>query len=236
MAAMQCRHASLTCGFLLAVGAAGFAQGAAAPVSAAVRFTVFAAQPVKGLTFVPRANAAPQELAFQPTARSARYEYRGTMPLRFVEAGTGTVVAEATIPAGMRDALLLFLPITSGGAKGSLRYQVAVLDDGAGRHAPGGLAILNLSGLALSGTVGAEKVTLQAGLNPTLPIGRTTAVSFSTVFKNRSYRSYVGTVTLGRNERALLILFPPFYAGGLEVQSRLLLDQPPGTAGSGGKR
>ena len=37
-------------------------------------------------------------------------------------------------------------------------------------------------------------------------------------------------VALERNERALLILFPPFYKGSLEVQSRLLVDQPPGTA------
>ena len=35
--------------------------------------------------------------------------------------------------------------------------------------------------------------------------------------------------SLGRNERALLILFPPFYTGSLEVQSRLLIDQPVGT-------
>jgi hypothetical protein len=223
-------------GWLLLAGAiAVSAHGATAPTPAAVRFTVFSAQPVKGLTFVPRPNAAPQELVFQPTARSARHEYRGPMPLRIIESGTGTLVAEATIPAGIRDALLLFLPIADGKGGGALRYQVAVLDDGAGRHGPGGLAILNLSGLALSGTVGAEKVTLKAGLNPTLPLGRTTTVSFSTAFKGRTYRSYVGTVALGRNERALLILFPPFYAGGLEVQSRLLLDQPPGTTGRGGK-
>lgn len=228
---------SLLAGWILLAGVvAGVSHGATAPVPAAVRFTVFSAAPLKGLTFVPRPNAAPQELVFQPTARSVRHEYRGPMPLRITEAGTGTLVAEATIPAGIRDALLLFLPVAEGKGGGALRYQVAVLDDGAGRHGPGGLAILNLSGLALNGTVGAEKVTLKAGLNPTLPVGRTTPVSFSTVFKSRAYRSYVGTVTLGRNERALLILFPPFYAGGLEVQSRLLLDQPPGSVGSGGKR
>jgi hypothetical protein len=33
-------------------------------------------------------------------------------------------------------------------------------------------------------------------------------------------------VPLGPRQRALLILFPPFYAGSLEVQSRLLIDEP----------
>ncbi|MGH7943469.1 MAG: hypothetical protein ACREH8_20200 [Opitutaceae bacterium] len=195
-----------------------------------LRFTVFSAQPVKGVVIVPRAKAAPMTVVFQPTARSVRYEYRGAMPLRFVDAASGAVVAEANVPAGLQNALLLFSPIEAGKAGGAgLRYQIAVLDDGAGRHGPGGLAIINLSGLALSGKVNNQSITLKPGLNPTLPVGRSVAIKLSTVFKQRTYQSYTGTVSLGRNDRALLILFPPFYAGALEVQSRLLVDQPPGS-------
>lgn len=196
-----------------------------------VRFSVFSAQSIKDVAFMPAARGAPLKLAFQPTARSVRYEYRGAMPLRFVDAANGAVVAEANIPAGVQDALLLFSPAESGKATaGGLRYQIAVLDDGARRHAPGGLAIINLSGLALSGTINKEKVTLKPGLNPTISIGRSAKITLSTIFKNRTYQSYAATVTLGPKERALLILFPPFYKGGLEVQSRLLLDQPPASA------
>lgn len=215
-------------GLLVVAGAVPLAAAeAAAPL--AVRFTVFAAQPVRDVAFVPRIQAAPQKLAFQPTARSVRYEYRGASPLRFVDASTGEVVAEAAIPPTIREAFLLFTPLEAKNAAGrTLRYQIAVLDDGAARHAAGGLAIINLSGLTLSGTVGAEKVTLKAGLNPTLPIGRSAAVTLTTAFKGRTYRSYEKTVTLARHERALLLLFPPFNPGSLEVQSRLLLDQPTG--------
>ena len=198
-----------------------------AATAQAVRFTVFGAKPVADVAFVPRTNAAPQKLQFQPTARSPRYEFRGTMPLRFVDATTGVVVAEATIPPTIRDALLLFSPVESDAGTGGLRYQIAVLDDGATRHGPGGLAIINLSGLALSGTINAEKLTLKPGLNPTVSIGRSAKVTLTTTAKNKVYQSYASTVTLGRTERALLILFPPFYKGALEVQSRLLLDQPP---------
>jgi len=195
--------------------------------SQSVRFTVFASKPMADVAFVARANAAPEKLKFYPTARSPRYEFRGAMPLRFVDATTGAVVAEANIPPTIRDALLLFTPVEGEMKAGGLRFQIAVLDDSAARHASGGLAIINLSGLTLSGTVGSEKVTLKGGLNPTMPISKSAKVTLSTVFKNRTYQSYASTVTLGRNERALLILFPPFYKGALEVQSRLLLDQPP---------
>lgn len=204
---------------------------AAAP-SQVVHFTVFSPRPVTDVAYVPRANAAPQPVKFQPTARSVRYEYRGAMPLRFLDPDTREVVAEATIPAGLQDALLLFSPLPAGaGAGGKLRYQVAVLDDGTARHGPGGLAVINLSGLSLSGTVNSQKVELRAGLNPTLAVGQSAKIRLTTVFKQKTYQSYAGTVTLGRNERALLILFPPFYEGALEVQSRLLVDRPASAAG-----
>ncbi len=204
---------------------------AAEPAAVAVRFTVFSAQPVRELAFAPRPGAPPQKVVFQPTARSVRYEFRGAGPLRFVDATSGAVVAEAMLPPATRDVLLLFSPLAEkAAAGGTLRYQIAVLDDGAARHGAGGLAIINLSGLALAGTVGAEKVILKAGLNPTVAVGRSTPVTLTTVFKGRTFRSYAATVALGRNERALLILFPPFNAGSLEVQPRLLIDQPPGAA------
>lgn len=220
----------------LLAGASAALAAADGGATLAVRFTVFAAQPVREVAFAPRAQAAPQKLAFQPTARSVRYEYRGTAPLRFVDATTGEVVAEAAIPPTIREAFLLFMPAEAKGTAGqTLRYQIAVLDDGTARHPAGGLAMVNLSGLTLAGTVGAEKVTLKAGLNPTLAIGRSAEVTLTTAFKGRTYRSYAKTVTLARQERALLLLFPPFNPGSLEVQSRLLLDQPMGVPSGSGK-
>ncbi len=222
--------AALLCVFLFC----GVARASAQPTIPTVRFSVFSPKPIKDVGFAPRAGVAPLSVAFAPTARSPRYEYRGPMPLRFVDVTSGVVVAEATIPAGIRDALLLFSPLetpaSAGRAVGTLRYQIAVLDDSASRLAPGSLSIVNLSGLSLSGTVNREKVTLQPGLSAPHAVGRAAKIALSTTFKGRSYQAYAGTAALGRNDRALLILFPPFYAGSLEVQSRLLIDPPPGTA------
>ncbi len=219
-------HFFFTLGCL--IGFTAFAQ--AQPNLQAVRFTVFSAQPISGLTYAPRANAPAVKLVFYPTARSPRYDYRGLMPLRFVDAESGAVVAEATIPIGVNDALLLFSPVTATDvAAGKLRYQISVLDDGAARHGSGGLAIINFSGLALTGTVNKETVMLQPGLNPTLKVGASAKIALQTQFKGRAYQAYSATAALKPSERALLILFPPFYKGSLEVQSRLLLDSPPGS-------
>lgn len=215
---------------LLASGSADAQPGAPYPL---VRFTVFAAKAPADLGFVPKPGAAPQKLQFYPTARSPRYEYRGPLPLRILDTNNGQVVAEAAIPPGTGDVLLLLTPLSAepaGAVEKKLRYQVAVLDDGALRHGPGGLAIINLSGLELSGTVGKEAVTLKSGFNPPMPLTAATKVAFTSTFKGRTFPAYSGTVALKRNERALLLLFPPFYKGSLEAQSRLLIDYPPGLA------
>ncbi len=193
-----------------------------------LRFTVFASQAIGGLAFMAKTGAAATKVTFYPTARSPRYEFRGAGPLRFTDA-SGAVVAEVAVPAEIRDALLLFSPAEAVAGNG-LKYRVAVLDDGVARHGTGGLAVINFSGFALSGTIDGKEVTLKDGLNPPQPIGRSGKVLLRTTVKGRTFQSSSETVQLKKAERALLILFPPFYKGSLEVQSRLLIDEPPSAA------
>lgn len=219
------RHLIRGC-LLLAIAVLGVRAQPAAPV---LRFTVFSAKPVEGLSFVPRAGGPAQKIVFSSTARSPHYEYRGSSPLRFSDT-TGAVVAEASVPPEIRDALLLFLPSTEK----NFRYKIAVLDDAPSVRAPGSLSVINLSGLALSGSVGTGNVTLQPGLNPPLSLGSNGGkVALLSTQKGKPYPSYTGMVKLGRDERALLILFPPVYQGSFEVSSRLLIDAP-GAAGKSG--
>lgn len=210
---------------LFALGAlAAIARAQTAPPTA-IRFTVFSDRPVSGLSYTPAPKGAAVPLVFYPTARSPRYEYRGPSPLRFVEALSGAVVAEAVVPPEIHQPLLLFSAITPAPTTG-LRYRIQVLDDEALHRAPAGLTILNLSGLALSGTVDQQAITLTVGLNAPIPLAHAAKVQLRTTLKNRSYQSYVDTIALEKSARALLILFPPFYQGSLEVQSRLLHDTP----------
>ena len=211
---------------LLAIGAGVLSPARAASAEPAVRFTVFASRAASGLIFTPRLGQPAVPLVCYPTARSPRYEYRGPMPLRFQDAKSGAVVAEATVPPAITEALLLLVPVEPAPATG-LRYQVFVLDDSSARQAPGSLALINFSGMELSGTIDGQAVNLTAGLNPVQTIGRSAALALRTTVKGRSYQAYAGKVELKNAERALLLLLPPFYKGSLEVQSRLLVDTPP---------
>jgi hypothetical protein len=209
------------------------AARAQSPVPA-VRFSVFSLRPIEGVAFTPKPDAAVQPIVSYPTARSPRYDYRGPVPLRFTDAKSGAVVAEATIPADIHDALLLFSAVEPAPVSG-LRYKISVLDDSAARNPSGGLAVINLSGLELAGTIGTKDVVLSSGLNPPIAIGKSAKVVLRTSVKDKSpksagaakaLQSYAGSVQLRGNQRALLILFPPFYKGSVEVQSRLLIDEP----------
>ena len=204
------------------------------PPEVMIRFTVFSAEPVDGVGYIPKPDAPAMPLVFYPTARSPRYTYEGGNPLRFYlranDEMTSATAAEVTIPPGVRDGLLLFTPAT---VPGGPRYSVRLIDDGAGRHPSGAIAIVNLSGLPLRGTVGRTEMVLKDGLNPPVKIARSAPVMLRTMFRGRFYQSYAGIVELEAGERALLILLPPYRAGSLEVQSRLLVDdggaiQPPG--------
>ena len=161
-------------------------------------------------------------LTFYPTARSPRQEHRGPRPLRLVEISTGVTVAEVAIPAGWREVLLLVA--STSGSTGPRRYQVTVLDDSIRQRAAGQLQILNFSGLELSGELNGRRIGIAAGLNPALSAGRSARLTLRASFRGRSYLSWHDTITLGPVERALLILFPPYLAGSLEVQTRVLLD------------
>lgn len=199
---------------------------AAAPVAAPlVRFTVFGLRPEGEVAFVPKPGAAPQRLQFYPTARSPRYEYRGATPLRFIEPESKVVLAEVSVPPGAGEMLLVFSPAAAGKSPGAPRYDVTVLDDSLMRHPVGSLLILNLSGQALAGTVNDRAVSPGTGASALIPVGRSAAVRFTSAIRNRVVQAYAGTVSLARDERALLVLFPPFHPGSAEVQARVLVDK-----------
>ncbi|MEY2880823.1 MAG: hypothetical protein RLZZ15_3203 [Verrucomicrobiota bacterium] len=195
----------------------------AQPAPSPLRFTVFAAKPLENITFLPRAGAKPQPVVFYPTARSPRYEFRGPWPLRFVDSTSGAVVAELAAPADTRDALLLFTPLQPAPATGP-RFQITVVNATAAHHAAGQIAILNLGGATLTGTINGEPLTLPAGLSPPIAVGRSAKLVLRAGSAKRT--AYAGTVELGPKDRALLLLLPPYYKGSSELQARALIDQP----------
>ncbi len=195
-----------------------------APKPAPIRFSVFALRPIEGLTF-PATNGTTQPLKFSAVARSARYTCLGASPIKFLDATTGEVVAEATVPTEIRDPLLLFLDPPANNPR-HLRYQVAVLDDSAAKLGSGQFAILNLSGLKLTGTLDTKDLTLEPGLNPPIPVKSGAKLILYTTARGTRVLSYAETLKPSKAARLLLILFPPARKGGLEVQARFLAEEP----------
>lgn len=193
------------------------------PETVPFEFTVFAAEPMRGIEFIPAPEADGVALTFYPTARSPRYTHRGGGPVLFVDAGTEDVVAEITPPPHCRRALLLFAA-ASAPEGDTPRYDVTMLEDDSANLPAGTLAILNASGMELEGMAGGHSFTLHSGLNAPVALDRSIEVRLQTRFRGRLYQSYSETIEPGRSGRALLILLPPYRAGSLEVQSRLLTD------------
>lgn len=189
-----------------------------------VRFSVFAPEPIEGLGYAPPTGAATQPLRFYPTARSPALEHRGNQPLRLVQVATGRIVAEVAIPEGVRQALLLVTPEPI--VPGPVSFRVAVLDDGPGQRGAGQVQVLNLSGLNLVGELNGRRLEFRAGLNPAVTAGRAARLVLRAGFRGRSYLSWHDTIDLGPTSRALVLLFPPFLPGSLEVQTRVLRDEP----------
>lgn len=197
------------------------------PPGLQLRFTVFAPSQLTGLAYVAESTPIQKivSMVFYPTARSPVYEYRGTTPLQFVDLKSQAVVAIAEIPLEMHQPLLIFFPKASSPGS-SLRYEVYVHDDAQIQQTAGGLAILNFSGMEITGKIGRQVVELQRGFSGPYQIGKSARVSFRTHFDNVAYQAYADTIRLGPDGRALLVLLPPFYKGSYEVQSRVLLDEP----------
>jgi hypothetical protein len=196
------------------------------PSAAKLRFTVFSPGQIAGLSYAAVAKPALKisPLIFFPNSRSPVYDYAGPMPLQFMDEKSGEIVASVDVPAEIQEPLLVFFPLQRPSDRG-LRFHVYVHDDAKTRHGAGGLAVLNFSGLALSGTLDHTHVEWQDGYYGPYAVGASAAMQLSTLFRARKIQSYAETVALGKNGRALLILLPPFRKGSLEIQSRVLLDE-----------
>jgi hypothetical protein len=216
--AHQIRHLIALCALLFVVPWT-LAQR---PGQLAIRFTVFAAKPIEGLAYLSTTGAA-LPLNFNPFARSTRHTYNGTSPVKFVDAATKAVVAEAVVPPDIREPLFLFSELPAGQARG-LRYQVAVLDDSPTKVPVGHFVILNLSGLKLTGTLDQTALTIEEGSNAPVPLAKAATLRLFASARGTRVQSYADTLKPAKAKRLLLILLPPARKGALEVQSRALVD------------
>lgn len=218
-------------GLMLALGLSA-ALGATEPAPLpTVHFSVFSLRPIPGLAFLPGGEHAPEPIELYPTARSSLASYRGPMPVRLVSTITGAALAEVWIPSTITRALIVLAP-DRGAASGG-PWVPFVVDDDLPLSRAVRFTLLNLSGLSLRGRINAQAFAIRAGLNPIPGVSGHIRLELRAALKDRDYHSYGDALTIAAAERALLILFPPYYRGSLEVQARMLREEtPPGSTGA----
>lgn len=195
----------------------------------ALKFTVFATQPIErdALSFAVREKAVMKftPLLFFPSTRSPEYVYSGPATMLFHDSGTKEIVAQAELPEGIREALVIFVPVQPAASRG-IRFNVFVLDDERSKSGGAGLDVVNFSGFELVGKIDRERVSLPKGFIGHYASGASAQVQFDVLFKGRAVRAYSDKIKSGAGRRALLLLLPPYYSGSLELQHRVLADDP----------
>ena len=196
-----------------------------------VEFSVYCMQRLEGLRFT-NAEGRTETLRFYSSSRSPKYNYLGTSPIKIFRerAMPGALqpkaieripVAEAWIPQSARKLLLVFLanPHPAG-----LQYIVYSFDDSLANLPVGHIAIFNLSGFTLHGSIGSRPVLLKAGPSISYPLrDDITDLRFGTYFGDRFRQTYSSPVILTDNQRAILFFYPPYLKGSPEIQPRLLI-------------
>ena len=190
-----------------------------------LRFTVWAFSPPSLALAVDMGEGGRLPLQFHPTMRSPVYEYAGASRLRFMDAETGEAVAEADIPTEWQRVLLIFAP--TPGSVARWRYQILVVDDSAEGLPKGTIRVLNRSGWTLRGAVNGQAREFPPGLSPALASSGAVDLQLRAVLRGRWWQSHASQFELGAEQRALLVVLPPYYPGSPEVQVRRLVDSPP---------
>jgi hypothetical protein len=200
---------------------AGAASGG--PATEDVRFRVFSLRPMGNLVFRSEPEMHVLPLEFHPTARSPEYRAAAGQRVSFLDAATGIELAAVTLPTETTQVLLVFVPKGSG-ANSPAECKVFVVDEAPDAAPAGRLAILNLSGLELHGVLNRRRLEVGRGWQDAGPAHGVVRLELQSTLAARDYRAYSERLEVTGNERPLLVLFPPFYPGSLEVQGRLLVE------------
>ena len=189
-----------------------------------IEFSVYAQERLRNIGFE-STDGAYHEVTLYSGSRSDRFRVRGGV-LRFTQGGAEDrriAVAEVDATLLPPEGLIVFVPTgsTRRSEKASRRFDFHVVDDSVRQCPVGHLRVLNLSGFDLEGRLGDVSFGLAAGaVSPAAKVGAGLRVE---IFARKGRTAfYEPDLSLEENERGLLILFPPFLSGSIEVQPRLL--------------
>jgi hypothetical protein len=215
------------------------------PPEVTVQFTVFSRKRLDGLCYMPTKRSQPAKLRFFTQNKSERYRYTGSAEVafyaaedwaRYAQAGVAAVpcvkplprpVAVAVLPAGIREALLLFIPLPETRIDG-IQFLVLPLDDDPARFPVGHIGVVNATGRPYAGQVGRKVLEIPQGGGGT--VAATGPVDFRLACLDGGQWVAAGHhfVNVGPRTRVRLVLFPSTTATGVGPVIRALVDEPHG--------
>jgi hypothetical protein len=192
-----------------------------------LQFTIFATGRLPDLVYQIAARPVPRfaPVMLFPSSRSPVYHYEGWDDLCLFEAGSRRLLARAEVPRSISRALLIVAPWPQAPPAGP-SHRVYVFDDSTTHLPPGTLGILNMSGFRLAGAWGAQPLDLEQGYRGPFPCHETVAVQLAVTVRSRRYQAFADRLSAGAGQRGILILLPPYRRGSVEIQYRLLLEEP----------
>ena len=179
-------------------------------------------------------------IGFRTSGRSLKYEYKGPLPLTFFEETktptpdnpdnvTRTVVAQISPPTDKSDLLFLFSRNPSENDSG-LQYSIDWIDTNIRAVPSGHITIFNTLPIEFEGGIQQSKndanpvlIKTKPGINPPIDIEPKAKVILALNSNTDGLlRAYEDTVHCGRDERILLVIFPPRFPGSYQVGSKII--------------
>lgn len=216
------------------------------PTEMSVQFTVFSRLRPTGLCYLPTSQSQPVSLRFFTQNKSAPYSYSGPRNLdfyneaewaRYAELNATThsaarpkPVAVASLPVGIKQILLLFIPIPEAQANG-LKFHVLPVPDDLEWFPWGTLAVINVSGRVFKGSISRQVLDMPLGCSENLAAEGALDIHLASQEGGQWIASGQHLITVNANNRVRLVLFPASAKTGVAPIIRTLSDELPASSG-----
>lgn len=199
-----------------------------------IQLRVFSDRRLEGLHLYQERGDSPL-LQFFTGSVSPVYRYQGSNPIYFFRkvaspteedpnAVVRVPVARFEAPPNASAMLLLFFPDRNA-PEGTERYVLYGVDEDESAFPFGSVRLINLNNQTFEALIGGRPQSIRPGANPPVAVSPgVTSIGVVRQINGRYHKAYENFIRLSANQRAWLILYPPFLRNAVEVTPRLLIE------------
>ncbi|MDF3130348.1 hypothetical protein P0Y35_14165 [Kiritimatiellaeota bacterium B1221] len=179
-----------------------------------------------------------KQTGFRSSGRSLKYAYKGPAKIIFFEetpAPTPSnpktvsrkIVGVSNVPSGVTDVLFLFT-LNKPAPEQGYKYNIQWIDTSDANFPPGHVTIYNTLPLEFKGVLGkkGEKgkvIEVSPGMNPPFSFHPEVKIILTLKSENDGIlRVYEDNIIGRKDDRILLVLFPPRFPGSINIGSKII--------------